>query len=164
MPDPVTSQEAVANHFGVHPRTAAGWFRQGAPGKGKNGYDLEAIKKWRAENLGPVPGTDKNPDKHELEMRLLAAQVAKEEANAAIKQHEKLKKTEDVVHINDVELYLTSLFTEGRRKLMKIPEVMPMGFPETLRPAMKEELEKQLEIWLRWMSNKAETVSEIKEL
>lgn len=160
----VSSVESVAQIIGVHPRTARGWLKQGCPGKVGGSYDIEAIKKWRAENLGPVPGTNKDPGKAELELRLLAADVAKREAEAAIKQHEKLKKTEDVVHINDVELYLTSLFTEGRRKLMKIPEVLPMGFPEDLRPAIKEECEKQLEIWLRWMANKAATVSEIKEL
>lgn len=160
----ITSKEAVAGHFGVHPRTVGVWISSGCPGKADGEYDVGAIAKWRSENLEPPPGTTKNADKQELEMRLLAADVAKREAEAAIKQHEKLKKTEDVVHIHDVELYLTSLFTEGRRKLCKIPEVLPMGFPEHLRPAIKEELEKQLEIWLRWMANKAATVSEIKEL
>lgn len=162
MAEPATTQDEVANHFGVNRRTFAEWLAAGCPGKVKGAYDLAAITAWRALNRPEQPPKDQS--RVELELRLLAADVAKREAEAAIKQHEKIKKTEDVVHINDVELYLTSLFTEGRRKLMKIPEVLPMGFPESLRPAIKEECEKQLEIWLRWMANKAATVSEIKEL
>ncbi|MCC9603515.1 hypothetical protein LOC67_23445 [Stieleria sp. JC731] len=157
------TQQEVAKHFGVNRRTVAEWLADGCPGKQDNDrFDLDAIAAWRAENREKQP--ERNLTKEQLEIELLMADVRKRRAEAAIKEHDQLKKTEDVVHISEVELYLTSLFTEGRRKLLKIPETLPMGFPEHLRPAIREECIKQLEIWLRWMANKAATVSEIKEL
>ncbi len=44
----VATRDQVAEHFGVHLRTAAAWFAAGAPGK-SGAYDLEAITVWRAQ-------------------------------------------------------------------------------------------------------------------
>ena len=42
----VKTRDQVAEHFGVHLRTAAAWFAAGCPGKG-GAYDLEQIAAWR---------------------------------------------------------------------------------------------------------------------
>ena len=42
----VKTRDQVADHFGVHVRTVAGWLAAGCPGK-RGAYDLEQIAAWR---------------------------------------------------------------------------------------------------------------------
>ena len=42
----VKTRDQVADHFGVHVRTVAGWLAAGCPGK-RGAYDLDQIAAWR---------------------------------------------------------------------------------------------------------------------
>lgn len=159
------SIDRVAAILGKSRRTVMNWKNEGCPlvKDPKHGtYDVDAIEAWAEKNKPEKK--PKSESKEGLEIRKLEAEVRKLEAEASLKEHDKLKKTEDVVHVEDVQLWLVQLFTEGRRKLMKMSEVVPMGFAPEIRPQIAEEIDKQVEVWLKWMHLKIESTSEIREL
>jgi hypothetical protein len=49
----VKTRAALAAALGVSPVTLSLWVARGAPGKTKLGYSVEAMRKWREENIGP---------------------------------------------------------------------------------------------------------------
>ena len=46
MSSVLKTRDQVADHFGVHVRTVAGWLAAGCPGQ-RGAYDLEQITAWR---------------------------------------------------------------------------------------------------------------------
>ena len=67
----VKTRDQVADHFGVHVRTVAGWLAAGCPGK-RGAYDLERIAAWR-NRPRPAKGFE---DRHAQEPSPPAAAIA----------------------------------------------------------------------------------------
>ena len=62
MSSVLKTRDQVADHFGVHVRTVAGWLAVGCPGK-RGAYDLEQIAAWRNR---PRPAKKKKPLKESI--------------------------------------------------------------------------------------------------
>jgi phage terminase Nu1 subunit (DNA packaging protein) len=166
------SYAEAANALGVNPRTVREWVERGAPGKGEQGYDIEALRTWQQIHGRPhsVSGEDDSEDQGELQERLEIAKVRKTEgearkvqAEADIKEFEAKQRTQDVVHLDDVEQFLALFFGEARRVIMRIPKEMKNGYPEAMRRDLEEDLEARLSIALRTISGYARRVSDIRE-
>ena len=168
----VPTQQKAAEEIGVDRHTVKEWLSQGAPGKTSKGYDVEALKEWRKLNKRKV-GDDwldqTDIDSDEYAKRILAAKLRKAEGEALklesegkIKEHEATKTTEDVVHLDDVKMFLALFFGEARRVFMRIPKEMKNGYPEEMRTDLEEDLEARIMIGLRSMSGYARRVVELR--
>lgn len=137
----------IASAMAVNRRTVYEWLRSGAPGKNENGlFDLDAITAWRDANRSPPIKTD---EISELEYRRKKADAELYEAKAKREAHRVLVETEDVVHLDKVDAFTSLMFTEFRRLLMRIPEEMAAGYPEELRPEIKNDIEERIKLALR---------------
>jgi hypothetical protein len=67
----VKTRDQVADHFGVHVRTVAGWLAAGCPGK-RGAYDLERIAAWRNR---PQPAAAREPSPSAAAIAELTAAV-----------------------------------------------------------------------------------------
>jgi len=170
LPQFVDSQAEVAARLGVNRHTVKEWLSEGAPRKTSAGYDIHAIEEWRALHKRPGSQPDLEISQDEFARRLLMAKLRKAEGEAIraesegkIKNHEALKTTEDVVHLDDVERFLSLFFGETRRGLMRIPKEMKNGYPEELRQDLRDDLEARLAIALRTMAGYCRRITDLRE-
>jgi phage terminase Nu1 subunit (DNA packaging protein) len=172
QPQFVETQADVAIAMGVNRHTVKEWLQQGAPRKTSAGYDIHAITEWRnLHKRTSDPTKDLDIPQEEFARRLLMAKLRRAEGEAIraesegkIKNHEALKTTEDVVHLDDVERFLSSFFGETRRVLMRIPKEMKNGYPEDLRQDLADDLEARLSIALRTMAGYCRRVTDLREV
>src|SRR3972149_638820 len=85
-PSKASSIRKTAGALGIHADTFRDWLGQGAPGKTARGdYDLEAIKRWRQENLAPSRnGVEQDSKRSTAGRRLKRAQAREREAEAQL--------------------------------------------------------------------------------
>ena len=82
-----STQGELARIFGVSRVTIMDWVQRGAPRKTGKGWDVEAMRSWREENMRPAQwtgGTDHVRSSGSDEARLLKAQADEREAKAAL--------------------------------------------------------------------------------
>jgi len=173
LPQFVDSQAEVAIRLGVNRHSVKEWLAEGAPRKTSAGYDVHAIEEWRAIHKranGEMPEL-LEISKEDFARRLMMAKLRRAEGEAIraesegkIKNHEALKTTEDVVHLDDVERFLASFFGETRRVLMRIPKEMKNGYPEELRQDLADDLESRLAIALRTMAGYCRRITDLREV
>ena len=65
-------------------QSIATYAAEGAPKRGPEGYDIEAWRKWRAENKAPLRNSAGGQEKSGDKARLLKAQADEREAKAAL--------------------------------------------------------------------------------
>lgn len=170
MPYYVKSQREIAEAIGVNRHTVKDWLGEGAPGETDKGYDVDAIREWRRVNKKSDPSHVVGEfTKAEADARLLKAKIDKAEsesriklAEAAIREFEARKKTEAVVHLDDVERFLTLHFAECRRVFGRIPTEMKQGYPEHLRATIEEDLTSRINIALRAVSGYCRRITELR--
>lgn len=170
-PQFVETQMEVASALGVNRHTVKEWLQQGAPRKTSSGYDVVAIKEWRALHKREAEQPELEISNDEFAKRLLMAKLRRAEGEALraesegkIKDHEAKKTTEDIVHLDDVERFLSQLFAEARRILLRIPMEMKNGYPEEMRQPLADDLEGRLSIALRTLSGACRRVTDVREV
>tara|TARA_A100001391_G_scaffold126198_3_gene86316 strand:+ start:1475 stop:2005 length:531 start_codon:yes stop_codon:yes gene_type:complete len=164
----VSTMQDVASALGVNRHTVKEWLAEGAPGKGPEGYDVEAILTWRtiskSSTSSSIEGIDDDGQgPEEWKFRKLIAEAREKEAKAKIAEFEAQKTTEDVVHLDDVERFLSLVFAEARRVLKRIPKEMKPGYAEDLREAIGQDLDDRLDIALRTLSGYCRRVTRMRE-
>lgn len=160
-PNFVSSVDGVAAVIGVNRRTVLEWLRAGAPGKRDGGYDVDAIRVWREENRQQVEKTPE--DVAELLYRRKKADADLYEAKAQREQHRVLVETEDVVHLDDVEVFISQMFTEFRRLLSRIPKEMSAGYADAIRHELEKDLNDRLNLALRALHGYCTRVVELRD-
>ena len=165
----VRSMRKVAAHYGVADSTVyKDWKSSGMPGV-KGRYDLDAIDAWRAtrntskDRTGTLTASGRtavaNPpeiedeDKVQLslldeassaKLRSLKADAQKKEADARIKHFQALRiENNDIVDLDRVEAFLTELFAEARKQLLRVPQKM-RRFGDDAVKACRQEIELRL--------------------
>ncbi|MEO1529340.1 MAG: hypothetical protein AAFX06_28300 [Planctomycetota bacterium] len=148
--------ELVAKAIEVHPRTVKGWLAQGAPGETESGYDVEAIKRWREENVRSRPGDEPEPDIENYRERMAAAKLGKAEAEerkisaeAEIKKFDAQKLADNLCYIEDVENWVSFALTRLRNGLAKIPAQLAAGYAPDIRHQLEGDCRERIEIELR---------------
>lgn len=162
----VDSQAKVARAIGVDRHTIKEWMGEGAPGKTSQGYDVQAITEWRELNKRtPIVIGDAEFEIRmaNAKLRKLEGEALKAESEGQIKEHEVKKTTQDVVHLDDVEQFLSLHFGETRRVLMRIPTDMKNGYPENMRQDLEDDIKSRLEIALRTISGNARRLADVRE-
>lgn len=102
-----TTRADVAEHFGVHERTVAGWIAAGAPGS-PGRYDLDAIAAWRDARRG-------KGDDPELAGPASAGLERYRQARAAIAELELARLRRQLVPREEVHAVLDQVATTLRR-------------------------------------------------
>lgn len=154
---------AVALRLGVNHRTVAGYLASGAPAKTEHGYDVDAIENWRALNVRSQSSVTSDPEMAAVRVRRLIARTLYAEANARLLEHEVERTTEDVVHLDMAEQFLSGLFVESRRQLFRVPKQMGPSFPEAYREQIQKELERQLNLVVEAMHAYCLRTTELRE-
>ena len=152
----VPTIDAVAKAIGVHARTVKGWLASGAPGETENGYDVEAIRQWRAENMRSRPGDEPEPGIENYRERMAAAKLSKAEgesrkvnAEAEIKTFDAQKLADNLCYIEDVENWVSQALTRLRNGLAKIPAQLAAGYAPDIRQQLEVDCRERIEIELR---------------
>lgn len=165
----------TAKVFGVNSRTIREWLERGAPGKTKDGYDIEAIRNWRELNLKQPSGNseieaiagavadDIQQAVAALKLRKLIAEVLEVEAKAELKQFDVTQKTQEVVHLDDVDNWVSGLLTELRRLILRLPKEMSAGYPVKTRRKIEEDLELRMSLILRSLEGYATRSTELRD-
>ena len=81
-PQFVGTMEEAAAVLDIHPRTLSSWIGRGAPAKGPQGYDLDALTAWRAQRYGESDPLLTGPTSPALE-RYRCARAQREELTLA---------------------------------------------------------------------------------
>ena len=157
----------VAKAIGVDRHTVKEWMAEGAPAKSEYGYDIEAIKKWRAITKTlhfNSDGDDQDEEEsvNRLKYRKLLAEVLEVEAKAAIKAYEAEQTTKDVVHLDDVNLWVSQFLTELRRLHLRVPKEMSAGYPKEFRGDLEKDLTDRLTLVLRSLHGFATRSNEVR--
>lgn len=169
----VSTQLEVAKAIGVGKHTVKEWLAEGAPVKTSQGYDVEAIRNWRAltktnsyvEEEGETEEIeDPNAEASigELKRRKLLAEVLEVEAKAILKAYEAEQTTKDVVHLDDVNLWVSQMLTELRRLHLRVPKEMAAGYPKEFRAELEKDLADRFTLVLRSLHGYAIRTSEIR--
>lgn len=166
----VKTQREVASALGVNRHTVKEWLAEGAPGLVDGTYSIDAIRQWReVHKKGSETSDIGGITRQAFDQRMLAAKLDKIEsearikaAEARIKEFEAKRKTDTIVHLDDVERFLSLMFAETRRVLSKIPIEMKMGYPEAMRDALADDLESRHNMALRTMSGYCRRITEIR--
>ncbi|MEM6979632.1 MAG: hypothetical protein AAF539_08165 [Planctomycetota bacterium] len=162
----VSTQAEVAEALGVNRHTVKDWIAAGAPGKTDDGdYDVVAILTWQQINRPTGPDIS-DVDAATLEkwkIRKLIAEAREREAKARIAEFEAQKTTEDVVHLDDVERFLSLVFAEARRVLKRIPKEMKPGYHESIRSTIETDLDDRLDIALRTLAGYCRRITRMRE-
>ena len=126
---------------------------RGAPSKDSSGrYDIEAITAWRDVHR---PAPTKTDDMSALEYRRKKADAELYEAKAKREMHRVLVETEDVVHLDDVDAFVSNMFTELRRLLNRVPKEMSAGYADEVRHEIEKDLSDRLDLVLRASTDSA---------
>jgi len=166
-PGRVKTQPQLAKHLGVSTHAIHTWRKDGMPGPpigDKGEYDIEEVRKWRADTSLRDPTRGQRPeDKSEDRRRLNAASALEKEARAKIAQAKADKMLGDLVARESVEQLLSQFFTEARRQVKKIPLDMATGYPEEFRQRLIDDMNERLDLYLRSMAGWVSRVAEIEE-
>ena len=167
-----STQAKAGKVLGVDRRTIIDWLGRGAPGKTDNGYDIEALRKWRDENISKTAaeeefeaagGVDIQQAITALKLRKLIAEVLDAEAKARLKQFDVTVKTQDVVHMDDVDNWVSGFLTELRRLHLRLIKEMSAGYPANTRKKIQDDLEQRTSLILRSLEGFATRTTEIRD-
>jgi hypothetical protein len=153
----LATQRAVAQHYGVTTEAVRKWRTKQPPMPGERGnYDLDAIDQWKAENLRPSPTDDDEPTTMQEDRQLLLrAQARKETAKANREERADRLEEEAIVHIDDVQRFVSGFLSEVRRQHQRLPRDFKQGYPPKLRRTIEEDLEERLALLLNSLHLKA---------
>jgi hypothetical protein len=173
----VDTLRKVAEHYRVKPQTVTEWKKVGMPGR-KGAWDLDQIDRWRVLRQSNMDrsGTlrfdgrsvrdqhDEHQDRLQAQMnqakaRSLAADAAKKEAEARIKQLAAYRaENADVVELPVVENFLTQLFSDARKRLQRIEKKA-----QRFGPAVQRFIRQEIELTLHGIHKDAERLVDLRE-
>lgn len=145
----VPTMPRVAVELGVSERTVKLWIDKGAPGKTASGYDVEAIRAWRAEQGTPKGGRPRkygkpangkpvDPDDMDPDRRLKLAKARMAERELAILEG-KLLPSDEVE-----QLQIRQILTVKQR-LYQLTRTIPPKLhgvePRTMEQILREEVD-----------------------
>lgn len=160
-PQLASSVDDIASALGVNRRTVYEWLRSGAPGKDSSGrYDIDEIAAWRDVHR---PAATKTEDMSVLEYRRKKADAELYEAKAKREMHRVLVETEDVVHLDNVDAFISQMFTELRRLLHRVPKEMSAGYADDVRHEIEKDLNDRLDLALRALHGYCTRVVELRD-
>src|SRR3972149_5657258 len=138
-PSKASSIRKTAGALGIHADTFRDWLGQGAPGKTARGdYDLEAIKRWRQENLAPSRnGVEQDSKSSTAGRRLKRAQAREREAKAQLAELELATRRGDLIPLGGLKRGLLGL----SEKLAPVLEGLTVG---EIRAAIRHAVEEIL--------------------
>lgn len=122
-----TAREA-AEILGQAPHTLEDWIRRSKIEKGPKGYDVQAVKRWRDENMPPPRTKKDDPEATGDQARLLKAQADEREAKAELADLKLQIEKGQYRSIQDIELWDRSRNAVIRRGLL--------GFPRSISPLL----------------------------
>jgi len=115
-----TAREA-AETLGMARDTVEGWIQRSGLKKGPKGYDVQALKRWRDENM-PPPRTKKgDPASPGDSARLLKAQADQREALAALADLKLQIEKGQYRSIQEIEVWDRSRSAIVKRGLLGLP-------------------------------------------
>ncbi len=144
-----SSASKAAAACGVGRGTLIDWINQGCPGKQAGGYDIEAIRAWRAENKGEVRGVADNGETTDA-ARLKKAQADEREAKAALAVLQLAIQRGELLPIIQIKERDLARIAAVKRGLLALPKAMAtrlVGLPQkeievALRTAVNELLQR----------------------
>lgn len=169
------TQHVVASHFGVHVSTVRTWRARAKDEhdvdfKTSKGWDLEVIQEWRDTYIDAVEESDEESEAARKEdaawrKRKTQAEAREKEAKAAITEHKMMAMTSDLVHLDEVEAFLSSAFTDLRRQLDRLPVEYVSGYAADMQDDMKVDLKDRIDLILSsfhgWVLNAVELRDDI---
>jgi phage terminase Nu1 subunit (DNA packaging protein) len=140
--DFASTQGELAALFGVSRVTIMDWVQRGAPRKTAKGWDVDAMRVWREQNMRPAQwtGGDSKLVSASDEARLLKAQADEREAKAALADLKlKIERGEYVPRseVKDRDLARIAVVRRGL-----------LGLPRTAAPRVVGLTEKEAEVAL----------------
>lgn len=112
-----------------------GWLDDGAPGKTDDGYDIEAIATWRAENRKPKRG-EQSPTEKELGKWA----VRKEAAVAQQKELELAQQRGELVDVDYVARLFERTIAEHNTVLAQFKDRVLQLLPPKTKPADRKRI------------------------
>lgn len=166
----VKTMGEVGELLGTDRRTVGEWIKASGILKGEDGWDVDEIATWRETNMnaklptgdGATPGSMAER-MQQAKLKKLENEAIEAEAKARIRVHEADKQTENIVHLDDVERFLSGVFSEARRVFKRIPKEMSSGYPADLRQSLESDIDARIDIALRTLSGFCRRVTDLRE-
>jgi len=117
---------AAAAMLGQAPNTIRAWVQRSGLKKGPRGYDVQALKRWRDENLSPPRTKREDFDATGDQARLLKAQADEREAKAELADLKLQIEKGQYRSIQEIEVWDRSRSAVVKRGLL--------GFPRSVAP------------------------------
>lgn len=136
----VATQAELAEALGVRVSGIQYYKRAGAPGKGPDGYDVDAWERWRAANVDAPRGGGKRGSAEEGvgdRSRLLKAQADERRAKADLAGLKLAIERKDYIAKSEIEEWDRARIAVVKRGLMALPRKVSCG----LVGLMEQEIE-----------------------
>lgn len=133
----VGSQAEVARFFGCNRHTVKDWAGADMPRLDGGGYDLREIVKWK---LAKAEWAGDGEEADGLKQRLATADVAKAEADAAMKQLKLAEQRGRLVDRDAAKAVNGQIFAAVRNRLEQLPREVAGAVPPEIRDSVVEDV------------------------
>ena len=149
------TQTAIAKELGVKRQAVAQWMKHAAfPAKGPDGYDVQAIRKWRDRHqqrrriTAPAPETAKAQEKapapaqEKLDVPPLEiSRARKEAAQAEIEETKLARLRRELIPMDAVEKEWSTILARGRQRITDITtKILSQYHPKMKRSDLEKAL------------------------